>query len=134
MCFQPMHEQISPLSKGKVQECKIRKAKIDAENARIAYTNTLKNMQTQYANAVNDQMNNGRNFEKQTVNYRLAEDIYKVTTDRYREGIVSMVEVLQDEMSMSDAQNNYLTAHYNYQVSNLTLLKLTGNLETLMNE
>ena len=91
-------------------------------------------MQTQYANAVNDQMNNGRNFEKQTVNYRLAEDIYKVTTDRYREGIVSMVEVLQDEMSMSDAQNNYLTAHYNYQVSNLTLLKLTGNLETLMNE
>ena len=123
-----------PIFDGFEKRSKIRKAKIDAENARIAYTNTLKNMQTQYANAVNDQMNNARNFEKQTVNYRLAEDIYKVTTDRYREGIVSMVEVLQDEMSMSDAQNNYLTAHYNYQVSNLTLLKLTGNLETLMNE
>ena len=43
----------------------------------------------------------------------------------------SMTEVLQDEMSMSDAQNNYLTAHFNYQVSNLTLLKLTGQLEKL---
>ena len=34
--------------------------------------------------------------------------------------------------SMSDAQNNYLTAHFNYQVSNLTLLKLTGQLDRLM--
>ena len=42
-----------------------------------------------------------------------------------------MVEVLQDEMSMSDAQNNYLTAHYNYQVSNLAVLKLTGKLDEL---
>ena len=65
-------------------------------------------------------------------NYLLAEDVYKVTSDRYREGIASMTEVLQDEMSMSDAQNNYLTAHFNYQVSNLTLLKLTGQLEKLL--
>ena len=91
----------------------------------------LKNMQTQYANAVNDLANNRRNYNKQRDNYRLAEDIYGVTVDRYREGIASMVEVLQDEMSMSDAQNNYLTAHYNYQVSNLTVLKLTGQLEKL---
>ena len=54
-----------------------------------------------------------------------------MTYDRYREGIVSMVEVLQDQMSMSEAQNNYLTAHYNYQVSNLTVLKLTGQLDRL---
>lgn len=37
-----------------------------------------------------------------------------------------MTEVLQDEMRMSEAQNNYIQAHYNYQVTNLTLLKLTG--------
>ena len=71
-------------------------------------------------------------YAKQRDNYLLAEDIYKVTSDRYREGIASMTEVLQDEMSMSDAQNNYLTAHFNYQVSNLTILKLTGQLDRLM--
>ena len=54
-----------------------------------------------------------------------------MTTDRYREGIASMTEVLQDEMRMSEAQNNYLSAHYNYQVANLTLLKLTGQLDRL---
>ena len=119
-----------PVFDGFEKRSKIRKAKIDADNARIAYENTLKNLQTQYSNAINDQLNNERNYRKQRDNYRLAEDIYKVTMDRYREGVTSMVEVLQDEMSMSEAQNNYLTAHYNYEVSNLSVLKLTGRLNS----
>ena len=121
-----------PIFDGFEKRSKIRKAKIDADNARIAYENTLKNLQTQYSNAINDQLNNERNYRKQRDNYRLAEDIYKVTMDRYREGVTSMVEVLQDEMSMSEAQNNYLTAHYNYEVSNLSVLKLTGRLNSLL--
>lgn len=120
-----------PVFDGFEKRSKIRKAQADIDNAKLSYENALKNMQTQYANAINDLGNNRRNYFKQRDNYRLAEDIYGVTVDRYREGIASMVEVLQDEMSMSDAQNNYLTAHYNYQVSNLTVLKLTGQLEKL---
>ena len=49
-------------------------------------------------------MNNQRNFKKQKDNYLLAEDVYTVTMERYREGIASMTEVLQDEMQMSEAQ------------------------------
>ena len=89
-------------------------------------------MQTQYLNATNELMNNQRNFKKQKDNYLLAEDVYQVTTDRYREGIASMTEVLQDEMRMSEAQNNYLSAHYNYRVANLALLKLTGQMDRLL--
>ena len=120
-----------PVFDGFEKRSKIRKAQVDVDNAKLSYENALKGMQTQYANALNDLANNQRNFSKQRDNYLLAEDIYKVTSERYREGIASMTEVLQDEMSMSSAQNNYLTAHYNYQVSNLTLLKLTGQLEKL---
>lgn len=121
-----------PIFDGLDKRSKLRKAKLDIDNARLAYDNTLKNLQTQYVNATNDLMNSQRNFRKQKDNYLLAEDVYNVTTDRYREGIASMTEVLQDEMRMSEAQNNYLTAHYNYQVTNLTLLKLTGQMETLL--
>lgn len=71
-------------------------------------------------------------FQKQKDNYLLAEDVYTVTMDRYREGITSMTEVLQDEMRMSEAQNNYISAHYNYRVTNLMLLKLTGQIESLV--
>ena len=97
----------------------------------LAQENTRKNLQTQYLNATNDLMNSQRNFKKQKDNYLLAEDVYTVTMDRYREGIASMTEVLQDEMRMSEAQNNYISAHYNYRITNLTLLKLTVQLETL---
>ena len=122
-----------PIFDGLEKRAKMRKAKIEVENTRLSYENALKNMQTQYLNATNELMNSQRNFTKQKDNYLLAEDVYQVTTARYREGIASMTEVLQDEMRMSEAQNNYINAHYNYQGTNQTLLKLTGQLETLFN-
>ena len=121
-----------PVFDGLERRSKIRKAKLDIENVRIAYDDALKSLRTQYLNAANDLMNCRRTFAKQRDNYRLAEDVYAVTTDRYREGIASMTEVLQDEMRMSEAQNNYVTAHYDYRVTNLTLLKLTGRLDSLL--
>lgn len=120
-----------PIFDGLDKRARIRKAQIDQENAKLFYENMFRNMQTQYLNATNELMNSRRNFRKQKDNYLLAEEVYQVTTDRYREGIASMTEVLQDEMRMSEAQNNYLSAHYNYQVANLTLLKLTGQTDRL---
>lgn len=121
-----------PIFDGLEKRSKVRKAGIDMENARLSYENALKSFRTQYLNASNDLMNSQRNFKKQKDNYLLAEDVYEVTSVRYREGVASMTEVLQDEMRMSEAQNNYVTAHYNYRVNNLTMLKLTGKLETLL--
>lgn len=123
-----------PIFDGLDKRYKIRKAVIDIESIKIAQENTRKNLQTQYLNATNDLMNNRRNFKKQKDNYLLAEDVYSVTMDRYREGITSMTEVLQDEMQMSEAQNNYISAHYNYRVTTLMLLKLTGQIESLVGD
>lgn len=121
-----------PIFDGLDKRNKVRKAKIDLENIRLTQENTRKNLQTQYVNATNDLMNNQRNFKKQKDNYLLAEDVYEVTSDRYKEGIASMTEVLQDEMRMSEAQNNYISAHYNYRITHLSLLKLTGRVESLL--
>lgn len=121
-----------PIFDGLYKQSKIRKSKIEIENVRLSYENTLKNLQTKYLNATNELMNCQRNFRKQKDNYLLAEEVYKVTSDRYREGIASMTEVLQDEMGMSEAQNNYVTAHYVYRITNLTLLKLTGRINSLL--
>lgn len=123
-----------PIFDGLDKRYKTRKATIDIENIKLAQENTRKNLQTQYLNATNDLMNNQRNFKKQKDNYLLAEDVYTVTMDRYREGITSMTEVLQDEMRMNEAQNNYISAHYSYRVTTLLLLKLTGQIESLINQ
>lgn len=101
-------------------------------NFTLAEENARKSLQTQYLNATNDLMNSQRNFRKQKDNYLLSEDVYEVTSSRYKEGIASMTEVLQDEMRMTEAQNNYISAHYSYRLNNLTLLKLTGKLDTLL--
>ena len=121
-----------PIFDGLDKRAKTRKANIDIANVKLSYENLLKNLQTKYLNATNELMNCRRNFIKQKDNYLLAEDVYRVTSDRYREGIASMTEVLQDEMSMSSAQNQYVNAHYVYRITNLTLLKLTGQLESLL--
>lgn len=120
-----------PIFDGLERRNKIRKAEMDIENANLSLENIRKDLHTKYLNATNDLMNSERNFFKQKDNYLLAEDVYAVTVDRYKEGIASMTEVLQDEMSMSEAQNSYITAHYNYQLNNLVLLKLTGNINSL---
>ncbi|WP_291596916.1 TolC family protein [Bacteroides sp.] len=121
-----------PIFDGLDNRFKKQKALVDIQMTKLRQEDTRKNLQTQYLNATNDLMNNQRNFKKQKDNYLLAEDVYAVTTDRYREGIASMTEVLQDEMRMSEAQNNYISAHYNYRVANLLLLKLTGQIESLL--
>lgn len=108
---------------------KLRKAGVDIENIRLNTENTRKALTTQYLNATNDLMNNQRNYQKQKANFLLAEEVCTVTTDRYREGIASMTEVLQDEMRVTEAQNNYVNASFNYRLANLTLLRLTGKLE-----
>ena len=118
-----------PVFDGFEKRSKIRKAKVDMKNAQLQYEDAMKGLQTQYLNAVNDLENSKRNYKKQYDNYQLAEDVYKVTADQYREGVTSMTTVLQDEMSISEAMNNYLTAHYNYMIANLTMKKLTGKMK-----
>ena len=118
-----------PVFDGFEKRSKIRKAKVEEENARIGYEDALKGLEANYMNAVSEVNNSQRNYKKQWDNYKLAEDVYNVTADQYKEGVSSMTAVLQDEMRMSEAMNNYLNAYYNYKVANLSLLKLTGKLE-----
>lgn len=121
-----------PLFDGYEKRSKMRKAQVDIDNVKLLYQNQMRNMQTQYMNATNDLENSERNYRKQKDNLSLAQNVCNMTNERYKEGIASMTDVLQDEMRITEAQNNYLTAHYNYQLSNLNLLKLTRQLDKLV--
>lgn len=52
-----------PIFDGLDKKYKIRKAMIDIETMKLSRLDTRKNLQTQYLNAVNDLMNNQRNFK-----------------------------------------------------------------------
>lgn len=57
--------------------------------------------------------------------------MYNITEEKYKEGVASMTELLQDEMRLRDAQAACVQAHCQCNVAQLTLLKLSGNLGTL---
>lgn len=121
-----------PVFDGLNKKYRLRQAKLDSENAHIQMEDTRLNFEKEYANAINDLENNRRTYEDQLANLRLAEQVYGVTADRYKEGLAGMTEVLQDEISINSAQNSYVQALYNCYTANLTLLKLTGQLDSLM--
>ena len=56
-----------PIFDGLDKRAKMKKAKIEIENAKLSYENALKNMQTQYLNATNELMNSQRNFRKRKI-------------------------------------------------------------------
>ena len=116
-----------PIFDGLSKHTKKQQANVEYRKAVLQQENTRKQLETQYTNSVSDLMNNQRNYEKQQSNYKLAEEVYLVTTDKYKEGIASMTELLQDELRLTEAQNGYLSAHYNYKIAELNLLKLTNN-------
>ena len=120
-----------PIFDGLAKRDKTRKIRAQQVQMQTTIEDTEKKLQTQYHNQLNDWYNNVRNAERQQENYRLAEDVYLVTTEQYREGVASMSDLLQDEMRMTEAQNGYISALYKYMVSELSLLKLTGQLNRI---
>jgi len=121
-----------PIFDGFEKKIKTNKIKVDIIQNQLEIADIQKKLDTQYRNGINDWANNKRTYQRQKDNYRLAEDVYDVTADQYKEGIAPMSDLLQDEMRMSDAQNNYLNAYYNCKISELNLLKLTKQLDSLI--
>ena len=109
----------------------IRRLDIQADKLRLSQESTQKQLQTQYLNGLCDYQNQQRTLHQQQANYQLAREVYDVTADQYREGVTSMTTLLQDDMNRSTTRTAYIGALYNYLVSELTLLRLTGNLDVL---
>lgn len=121
-----------PIFDGLTKRNKARKVSAQYTQLQTTIADTEKKLKTQYENSLNDWYSNVRNAERQQENYRLAENVYAVTSDQYKEGVASMSDLLQDEMRMTEAQNGYISALYKYMVSELSLLKLTGQLDRLI--
>lgn len=121
-----------PLFDGFQKRTEIRKNKIDIQARRNEKEDILHQLETDYSNGLNTLNNSLSAFRKQSENYKLACNIYDVTMDKYKEGLSSMTDLLQDEINISSAYNSYINAYYNYKIAELTLLRLSGRLNELI--
>ena len=109
----------------------MRQYRYDMLQAETAFDMRRKQLYKEYADASRQLRHNLEVFRTQKDSYRQAEDVYEVTEDKYKEGVASMTELLQDEMRLRNAQSACMQAHYQCNVAQLALLKLSGRLDEL---
>jgi len=121
-----------PLFDGFEKRSKSRQAKMDYQKTQVTLESTKERLNMNYQNAMNNYQNNKSNVSRQQQNLKLADKVYEETSLKYREGLAAMSSLLQDEISMSNAQAGYLTALYNFKDSELKIMSLNGDIKNLI--
>jgi len=87
-----------------------------------------------YKNAINNYLNNKNNLSRQQQNLKLGEKVFDDTSLKYREGLANMSNLLQDEISLRNAQVGYLVALNNFKDAEVTIMSLDGHIMNLINK
>ena len=119
---------------GLEKRSKSRQAKLEYQKTEIILDDTKKRFSVNYQNTLNNYQNQQINVQRQKQNIALAENVYKETALKYREGLSSMSDLLQDEMALNNAQANYLNALYNFKEDELKIMSLNGEIRNLFNK
>jgi outer membrane protein TolC len=120
-----------PIFDGGNKRAKSLQAKTDFQKTEALISDRKERFTADYQNAVNNYYNHRANMERQIQNVTLAEKVYKETALKYREGMSSMSDLLQDETNLANAQSNYIAAWYNYREAELKIMSLNGEIKNL---
>lgn len=120
-----------PIFDGNDKRLKVRQYRYDQLQAETTFDLQRKQLDKEYADASRQFRHNLEVFRIQKDSYRQAEDVYEVTKEKYKEGVASMTELLQDEMRLRNVQAACVQAHCQCNMAQLMLLKLSERLDEL---
>lgn len=121
-----------PVFDGLEKRSKSQQAKLDYQKVNMKLNDKKEQLNADHINALNNYQNNKTNVTRQKANISLAEKVYAETSLKYREGLATMSDLLQDEMSLSNAQSSYLNALYNLKEAELKIMSLNGEINKLI--
>ena len=121
-----------PIFDGFERRSKARQAEMDYRKTALTLNDTKESLSMDYRNALNTYNNNKTNVKRQKQNLSLAEKVFQETSLKFKEGMVTMSNLLQDETSLNNAQDGYLTALYNFKDSELKIMSLNGEINSLI--
>jgi len=119
-----------PVFDGFQKRSKYNQAKADYIKTSLSLDNTKKHFSANYRSAMNNYYNNKTTVERQQNNIGLAQQVYKETSLKYREGMATMSDLLQDEMGLNNAQAGYLDALYKFKEAELEIMSLNGEIRS----
>jgi outer membrane protein TolC len=123
-----------PVFDGFRKRSQYRQADVETRRATSLLDNTKERFSANYKTAMNNYFNNRMTVERQQSNINLAERVYRETSLKYREGMATMSDLLQDEMGLNNAQANYLNALYKFKEAELEIMSLNGEIKSLINK
>ena len=100
-------------------ELEIQKARNDMDMFEEAVKMEVRNAVTSLDNAYMDVQNAKRNLE-------LSQEVYRISTTKYEEGVGSNLEVIDAEGTLMESQINFLAALYDYSLAKVELRRLMG--------
>ena len=121
-----------PIFDGLQRHHRIQQRRLEGEQLRLQQTQLTNTIQVDYRNARNQLTLSQRQVDNQKQNTQLAEQLYEATSLSYQEGVAPLTELLDTENSLQQAQSNYLSALLQLKVSELDLLKTSGQLATIL--
>ncbi len=122
-----------PLFNGFATHSRIQQSKIAIKKMEEDISLTNASLNLAYKNAITQLSNSLLNLSSQKQNMQLAEDVYRNTVQNYNTGLTSLTDLLSAEISLTEAQNNYLTELLKYKLAELQVMKSRGQLKSLVN-
>jgi len=121
-----------PLFDGNAKRHKIAQSNIALKQLQLDKESLTKSIKNEFQTALNTLNQNQRVLQAQLQNMRVAEDLYNVARLSYTEGITPLTELINAENSLREAQSQYLTAMLQTNLSELNMMRSSGQLSQLL--
>lgn len=116
------------------RDAQYKQAVIDVENARLNLKLNEENQDLYFQNATAQKKRTQISINTNKDNMELASEVYDNTTLQYQQGLASLSDLLNAELSYRDAQNNYINSLLDYYLADLDVQKANGTLEDYYNK
>lgn len=116
------------------RQAQYKQATIDFDNAKekLKLNEDLQNLQFQNAGAAVTRAQS--TIATNRNNMELASEVYENTTLQHKQGIATISELLNAELSYREAQNNYINSLLDYYLADLDVQKANGTLRSYLDK
>lgn len=121
-----------PIFDGMKKHSQIKQSEYSLKSLEADRQKLTKNLEVALENSVSQLQNSSSAIVAQEQNVALAQEVYDTTNDLYKEGISPLTDLLEAEVSLREAKTNLNNEMLKYQLAQLSYLKATGDLPTLI--
>jgi len=117
-----------PIFNGLQKRWKVSQTKVQLEKVGVTETDTRRILSIQAKDAARKLTNSITTESRQRENVGLAEKVYAVSQDRYKQGLIPLTDMLNAESDLSAAQTGHTTALVQMKIAEIDYLKAKGTL------